>query len=71
MPGDKPWQTRFLDGCVAINVDDRWSDFVVLQGLSIGGSAASYAGLQGRTARPSPVGESFFANTLPLSSSIR
>jgi hypothetical protein len=50
MPGDKPWQTRYLDSCVASNIDDRWSDFALLQGVSIGGSAASYAYLKGKTA---------------------
>ena len=62
MPGDKPWQTRYLDSCVASNIDDRWSDFALLQGVSIGGSAASYAYLQGKTA---PTGKFFLLSHFP------
>jgi hypothetical protein len=62
MPGDKPWQTRYLDSCVASNIDDRWSDFALLQGVSIGGSAASYAYLQGKTA---PAGKFFLLPHFP------
>jgi len=65
MPGDKPWQTRCLDGCVATSVDARWSGFVLLQGVAIAGTAASYAWLQGKTARSAPAGKLFLLTHFP------
>jgi hypothetical protein len=65
MPGDKPWQTRRLDSCVATNLDNRWSDIVLLRGISIAGSAASYAWLQGKTARSGTCREIFLLTHFP------
>ena len=65
MPGDKPWQTRCLDGCVATSVDARWSGFVLLQGVAISVSAASYTWLQGKTARSAPAGKLFLPTHFP------
>ncbi|POF42471.1 hypothetical protein B0D71_10975 [Pseudomonas laurylsulfativorans] len=65
MPGDKPGQTRCLDGCPATNFDNRWSDFARIQGVSNPGNANLCTPLRAKLPDQAPAGNFFSLTHFP------